>query len=47
MTDVGPIGRLGRCMAQHFALVATAWVVVERVAHLRSAIYTDEEARTR
>jgi len=28
MTDVGPIGRLGRFMAQHFALVATAWVVV-------------------
>ena len=28
MTDVGPIGRLGRFMAGHFALVATAWVVV-------------------
>ena len=28
MTTVGPIGRLGRFMAQHFALVATAWVVV-------------------
>ena len=28
MTDVGPIGRLGRFMAQHFALVATVWVVV-------------------
>jgi putative drug exporter of the RND superfamily len=28
MTDAGPIGRLGRFMAQHFALVATAWVVV-------------------
>src|SRR5215207_10090189 len=28
MTDVGPIGRLGRFMAQHFALVATVWVAV-------------------
>jgi RND superfamily putative drug exporter len=28
MTEVGPIGRLGRFMARHFALVATAWVVV-------------------
>jgi RND superfamily putative drug exporter len=28
MSGVGPIGRLGRWTAQHFALVAAAWVVV-------------------
>jgi putative drug exporter of the RND superfamily len=28
MTRVGPIGRLGRWTAQHFAFVAAAWVVV-------------------
>ena len=28
MSRVGPLGRLGRWTAQHFALVATAWVVV-------------------
>ena len=28
MSPVGPIGRLGRWMAQHFAAVAAAWIVL-------------------